>query len=126
MIELKKCAKDGCNPVEQTRGQMKPEDHHMQFNRYKAVKAFHDEIETHGVLMKVGDFKKDAYDVEDLGPANNHDVRISCSKCGISTGWDRRDTERFELRAPAEWVRVCVERDANMNNVRQRWNDMVR
>lgn len=127
MIELKKCDKVGCNPVEQTRGEMKPQDHHMQHNRYEAVAAFASDIENHGIFMSVPNFKRDAYEVEDLGLENAYDFRISCSKCGKATGWDRRDKEVFVNVGLAENRRQVVAggRDGNMDTVRTRWNEMV-
>jgi len=128
MIQLKKCSKVGCDPVEQNRGDMGPKDHHMQHNRYEAVELFASDIENHGIWMDVKNFRRDAYEVEDLGIDNAYDFRISCSKCGKATGWDRRDIETFISTGLAENRRQVVPggRDGNMDKVRQRWNDMVK
>jgi hypothetical protein len=121
-IALSKC-KCGGEPVEQTRGQMKPEDHHMQFARHGAAKQL---MEDHGVGLPLKTFHEDAFDVEDLGPEHASDFRISCPDCGKATGWDRRDIEKFENRAPGDTRRVMVTRDGNMDAVRERWNDLVK
>lgn len=122
-LTLKKCSKEGCNPVEQTRGNMKPEDHHQQFKRHDAAVAF---MEEHGVSMPVQKFHADAHDVEDMGSEHASDIRISCSKCGKATGWDRKDTEEFKRHADADHRRVTIAVDGNKDAVRARWNEMVK
>jgi len=122
-MELSKCGKEGCNPVEQTRGAMKPEDHHMQHARHAAAKELRD---THGIGLPVEDFRKDAHEVEVPAAEHASDFRISCSKCGKATGWDRRDTEEFKNHGPGDNRRHCVTRDGNMDAVRARWNEMVK
>jgi hypothetical protein len=121
-VSLKKCDREGCNPVLQVRGKMEPKDHHMQFNRVNAAEEFQRE---HGVGLPIADFHADAHDVEDAGPEHASDMRVSCSKCGKATGWDRVDIEKFENRAPGHTVRVVVERDGNKENIVNRWNASV-
>ena len=109
-VTLNKCSKDGGEPVEQTRNQMKPEDHHVEYKRHLA-----DPDSAY--------IKKDSHHVS-LEDEHALDVRISCPKCGNSTGWDRRDIERFENKAPGDTRRVSVTRDGNLDNIRKRWNEM--
>ena len=122
-VTLNKCGRDGCNPVEQTRGAMKPEDHHMQHARYAAAAKF---VEDHGVAVSLKVFHEDAFNIEDLGPDSAADVRISCSTCGKATGWDRRDIEDFRRHADGDYRRYTVTRDGNVDAVRTRWNEMAK
>jgi hypothetical protein len=112
---INKCGKEDCNPVMQTRGEMKPEDHHMQHQRLVAVQAAGLPDET---------FRKDVNEV-DVEDEHKHDVRVSCSKCGRATGWDRRDTEEFKTHGPGDNRRHTVTRDANIPNVVARWNALI-
>lgn len=121
---LSKCGKEGCNPVEQTRGQMKPEDHHMQFNRFLAAEKFAQAVEEHGIFLETKNFRRDAHEVEDAGSQNDSDFRISCSKCGKATGWDRRDIEESRRHGDGDHRRHVVVRDGNIDAIRQRWNDL--
>jgi hypothetical protein len=121
-VDIKKCGKDGCNPVEQIRGQMKPEDHHRQFARYVAADEFQ---QKHGVLVPVEPFRQDAHEVEDLGGEHARDVRISCSRCGKATGWDRADTEEFRRHADGDYRRHMVTMNGNVKAVHERWAKMV-
>jgi hypothetical protein len=116
MLNTCKC---GGEPVEQTRGEMRPEDHHMQYARHAAAVKF---MEEHGVLLPISDFHADANDVQDLGPDNASDVRIACPKCGSATGWDRRDIEEFKNHAPGDNRRHVVVRDGNLQSIRDGWN----
>jgi hypothetical protein len=122
-MDIEKCGREGCNPVLQTRGEMKPEDHHMQFNRYEAAGEF---MAEHGVALPLKEFREDAFEVENLGAEHNSDIRISCSKCGQAIGWARRDIEEFHRHGDADYRRRIVTRDGNMDNVRNRWNEMVK
>ena len=123
MVTLNTCGKEGCNPVEQMRGEMRPEDHHSQFNLYDAAKKF---TEEHGVALPLKAFYDDVYEVEDMGPENSSDIRISCSKCGKSIGWGRSDIEEFKKHAPGDTRRHVVTRDGNKDNVRSIWNRIVK
>jgi hypothetical protein len=123
---LKKCGRDGCNPVAQTRCEMKPEDYHMQMMRYEAVKSFTDDIAVHGIgTLKVKDFWRDAHEVDASGRDDDWDMRVSCSKCGLCIGWDRRDIEKYENVSLSVNKRVVVARDGNLNAIWERWNDLV-
>ena len=122
MSDLSTCKRDGCDPIQQSRGQMKPEDHHMQFLRYVAGKKF---SEDHGVLLALNEWKEDVYGVEDLGPENANDVRVSCAKCGKATGWMRRDIEESRRHGDGDYRRYVTVRDGNLEKVRERWNGMV-
>ena len=122
-LTLNRCAREGCNPVEQSRGQMKPEDHHRQFARQVAAEQF---VQDHGVGLPIEEFRQDAFEVEDQGPEHNSDIRISCSKCGKATGWDRRDREEFKRHGDGDYRRHVVVRDGNVETLRERWNDMVK
>lgn len=116
---LNVCSKCGAEPVEQTRGQMKPEDHHAQHRRYHGAVKFQDEF---GVRLPTRQFREDCHNVE------NHedhatDMRVSCPGCGNATGWDRRDIEQFKKIADGNHVRIPVTPHGNVDNIRKRWND---
>lgn len=117
-----KCGKDGCNPVFQTRGDMKPEDHHEQFKRVEAAQKFQDE---YGMLMPVQQFHQDVHNVEKVAE-HATDVRVSCSKCGKATGWDRRGIEEFEKVAEGNYKRRILQPDGNIQATVDRWNEMVK
>lgn len=119
---LNKCNREGCHPVLQSRGQMKPEDHHAQFARYHAVATL---MEVHGVYMDLGRFYAAAHDVEN-DAENAHDVRVSCSKCGKATSWMRRDIEEYRRHGDGDYRRYTVVRDGNMESVSKQWNDGVK
>jgi hypothetical protein len=91
MTDLSKCGKDGCEPVEQIRG-----EHH------KGDKTVHMDNEIAS------------------------DMRIACLKCGKATGWDRVDTEQFVRKGDGDYRRETIARDGNKENVRARWNEMVK
>jgi hypothetical protein len=119
-MDLNKCGRDGCSPVFQTRGEMKPEDHHEQFRRIAAAQDFMDE---YGVLLPVKSMHEDAHNVEQIAE-HATDVRVSCSKCGKATGWDRRGTEEFEKVADGHYKRRILDRDGNIQATVDRWNGM--
>lgn len=121
MSDLNKCKRDGCNPVQQSRGQMKPEDHHAQFMRWRVIS---DLVKEHGVLMDVGKFYADAHEVEN-DAENAQDMRVSCSKCGKATGWMRRDIEEYRRHGDGDYRRYITVRDGNLDLVKQRWNEKV-
>jgi hypothetical protein len=121
-LTLKLCGKPNCDPQEQVRGKMTPEDHHMQYRRAEAAENL---MHEHGVYLDLADFWADAQDVEDLGIENANDVRISCAHCGRATPWDRVDIEKFERRGDGDTRRVTVERDGNLDKTYKRWNDMI-
>ena len=122
---IKHCGKEGCNPVEQTRCEMKPEDHHLQWNRLKAMEEFAKDFPNHGISIDLSTYRKDVYEIE-LEDEHRYDFRISCSKCGKATGWGRRDTENYVRKADAQNIRHVVTRDGNMEYIRALWNQMVK
>lgn len=121
-MALNPCKACGGTPVEQTRGQMNPEDHHAQFLRLEPAAA----ARKVGILIDLDDLHNDVYDVEDQGEDHATDMRVSCPKCGNATGWDRRDIEEFrDLGAanPGHKIRVPKTPHGNVENIRKRWND---
>jgi hypothetical protein len=121
-VKINKCSDPGCNPVEQVRGDMKPQDYHTQYARWEAVSLLARE---HGLLMLDPDeYKRDAFDVEEGGDGAS-DIRIACSKCRRHTPWGRADLEGWHNHGPADNRRYCVKRDGNKDNVRAGWNEMV-
>lgn len=123
MSELLKCSRDGCSPVLQTRGEMRPEDHHTQFARYGAVKNLADE---HGVhVLSIDEYRRDAFEVENE-PEFSDDVRVSCSKCGKASPWMRRDIEEYRRHGDGDNRRYTVKRDGNMPKLFAAWDGMVK
>ena len=109
---LLKCGNDGCDPVEQIRGEMKPEHYHD---------------------IRLRGYPRDAEKPEELfdglegerGPGaqgvpttNRTDFRICCPKCGAATGWGKRDLPRHP-GIPAEMTE-----GVGAEAVRKKWNDM--
>lgn len=121
-MSLNPCHVCGTHPVEQSRGQMTPEDHHMQYARYGAVKQL---AENHGLLLDVNEFRRDAFEVENQGSEHASDMRISCPNCGNATGWDRRDIEEWRDSGggPGHQIRIPKVPHGNVENIRKRWND---
>lgn len=100
-MALSKCGQDGCDPQEQIRGQHHAHDR-ADINTPEAGKTLvhmDDEIQ--------------------------HDMRIMCTKCGKTTGWDRVDIEEYKSFGPGDNRRVVKERDGNKENIRQRWNALI-
>lgn len=62
---LNKCARPGCNPVEQIRGQMGPGDYPGQADDYYTRVEMDDDI--------------------------RNDVRVCCKTCGVTGGWCKAD-----------------------------------
>ena len=123
MSDLAKCKREGCGPVQQSRGLMKPEDHHMQFGRYGAVKEIR---ETHGIYtLDLEEYRRDAFETENEAEFAD-DVRISCAKCGKATGWIRRDIEEYRRHGDGDHRRHVLVRDGNIDALHQRWNDSVK
>lgn len=85
MAELKTCGKDGCNPVEQVRGEMGPGDYFGQPEDYHTQVEMHDDI--------------------------RNDFRICCKKCGKATGWNHKDLPNMP-GAGADYVRKVWNGDA--------------
>lgn len=83
MSELKTCIKEGCRPVEQTRGQMGHGD-------YMDVIVAHQHV-----LPNPSQSAIDMHSSHDLHllveEAEGTDIRICCMKCGKVTGWQMRD-----------------------------------
>lgn len=121
-MDLNKCGKDGCNPVFQTRGEMKPEDYHELYRRIDAAQAFMDEF---GIGLPIRQFHDDAYNTEKVAE-HATDVRVSCAKCGKATGWDRRGIEEFEKVADGNYKRRILQPDGNIQATVDRWNAMVK
>jgi hypothetical protein len=123
MTELKKCLQADCNPVEQTRGRMKPEDHHLQVIHLKII----NDMVTQGVPVRnASEFHRDVHEVEPSHEENQRDFRISCSKCGRATGWGRADIEETRRHADGDYRRHTVVSDGNKDNIRQQWNNLVK
>jgi len=83
-MQLKKCAKKDCKPVEQTRGNMGHGD-------YVDVIKSHQHV-TRGPSSDVDmDSSHDLHLLVDKEEDNKSDCRICCMTCGKVTGWQRRD-----------------------------------
>ena len=122
MSDLEKCGRDGCNPVQQSRGQMRPEDYHMLFARYHAVTEMFDK---YGIYLDVRKFYEDVFNIEN-DPNSADDVRVSCSKCGKATPWMRRDIEEYRRHGDGDYRRYTTMRDGNLELVHQRWNEGIK
>ena len=78
---LGKCQKNGCNPVIQVRGEMGPGDYKL-WGPPTGAEAIADYHETGG---------ENYYLYVDINDENRYDIRVACKKCGVATGWAKRD-----------------------------------
>lgn len=91
---LKTCANPGCEPLEQTRGEMKPGDYHdiiiaNRGNPWSDIK----EPEKYGVLAGTPEAvlpENNGYVVE-ISDDGRADFRICCKVCGRATPWNKSD-----------------------------------
>jgi hypothetical protein len=118
----KDCGKPGCSPMQQVRGKMAPEDHHMQHLRLVEGTEFRDK---HGVFLPIGDWERDVYDQEEPNMESLYDVRVSCSKCGKTTDWLCPDRIEYKRFGDGDNRRQVIERDAFPDIAVNQWNDMM-
>lgn len=84
-MQLKKCAKKDCKPVEQTRGDMGRGDYADVIKSHRHV--------TPSPSQSSVDMKSshDLHLLVEMEEDNKSDYRICCLTCGKATGWQRRD-----------------------------------
>jgi hypothetical protein len=93
MAELKTCGREGCAPIEQTRGDMRPGDYHdVIMANQKSRAGGIDEPEKYGVIegSPEAETANPAHVVE-MSDGIRGDVRICCKTCGCATGWNKAD-----------------------------------
>lgn len=109
---LKTCGKDGCCPVEQIRGEMRPGDYFdVIANNRIGVPGALPEPEKYGIPISEGDDCGDnrpEHCVE-MNDAIKDSFRICCKMCGKATPWGAQDIPGMP-GAGADWTR-------------KKWND---
>lgn len=83
-MQLKTCTKEGCRPVEQTRGQMGHGD-------YMDVIVAHRYVVPNPASSVDMVSSHDLHLIVDADKDSASDFRICCMTCGKATGWQRRD-----------------------------------
>lgn len=90
---MKKCDKQNCEPIEQTRGEMAAGDYHDIIAAHsKARSGGMIEPEKYGAPTGPGwtDGQDDGHHVE-IDDSNRNDFRIVCKTCGKATPWNKPD-----------------------------------
>jgi hypothetical protein len=84
-MNLKQCGKNGCRPVEQTRGQMGHGD-------YADVIASHRHVVPNPAQSFVDmESSHDLHTLVEMDESAKNDFRVCCMKCGKTTPWQMPD-----------------------------------
>jgi hypothetical protein len=89
---VKRCADPSCDPVEQHRGKMGPDDYFDVLTNDRAA------AESNRVPPQY-------HEHVELDASNATDVRIICRKCHRTTGWNKGDQPNME-GAGLLWLRL--------------------
>jgi hypothetical protein len=103
---LKTCGKDGCMPLEQIRGELRPGDYHdVIANNRSGFPGAVPEPEKYGIPVEGEDCgdNNPAHCVE-INDGNRNDFRICCGACGKATPWAAKDLPGMP-DAGADWTR---------------------
>lgn len=92
-MTLKTCGKTGCNPIEQTRGEMKAGDYHDVIASHSGQR-FGTIPDPHLYGTPVGSPEAETARAEhlvEMPEDGRADFRIVCTTCGKATGWNKAD-----------------------------------
>lgn len=105
---LNTCAKDGCCPVEQTRGEMGPGDYFdVIANNKPGFPGGVPEPEKYGHPLRYGEAIPEGVRAEHCVEADdsmNENFRVCCKTCGKATPWGTQDIPGMP-GAGADWMR---------------------
>lgn len=79
-MDLRKCGRNGCAPIEQIRGRMGPGDY-FDVAENDGQHAFAERMKD----------PENYHRMAELDDSNKDDIRIICRKCHRTTGWNKAD-----------------------------------